>query len=53
MVLQESADSTDYVLKTPNVGLAEVMSHPEAAQYVKSLLVSSASLSPRFVPARI
>ncbi len=40
MVLQETADSTDYILKTPNVGLAEVMAHPEVAQYVKSLLVS-------------
>lgn len=40
MVLQETADSTDYILKTPNVGLAEVMAHPEVAQYVKSLLIT-------------
>lgn len=50
LVLSESVDSSDYILKTPNVGLAECLAEPKCARWLKSLIVSCNSLRSLFSP---
>jgi hypothetical protein len=41
MLLTESADSTDYLLNAPNVGLLDVLKNERTGGLLKSLIVSS------------
>lgn len=40
MLLTESADSTDYLLNAPNVGLLDVLKNERTGGLLKSLIVS-------------
>lgn len=43
IVMSESVDSTDYVLKNAQVGLQQVLAEPKWARWLKSLVVSDAA----------